>query len=99
MSGTQPRFQLIEDEPPAPAPAAQPAPSRDQAARQVLFAALRALSQRAQTAITNLFSLMLVGSVWALAARILDDPTENRLIGVFGYAVFCLCTDIVRRRK
>jgi hypothetical protein len=30
--------------------------------------------------------------------RILDDPTPNRLIGVGGYAVFCLLIDIVRRR-
>lgn len=97
MSGAQ-RFTLIEDEP-APAAAAPAAPNREQAARALLMTSLRALSQRAATAITNLFSLFLVASVWVLAARALEDPTDHRLIGVVIYAVFCLAIDIVRRRK
>lgn len=101
MSGAAKRtFELISDDPVPPAAAQPVVPPSDQtiAARQLLFTALRALSARAITAITNLFSLFLVGSVAVLLYRILDDPTLNRLVGVGGYAVFCLLTDIVRRR-
>lgn len=99
MSGSaRPRFIAVEDDaPPAAAPA--PAPDHQQAARQLLFTALRALSQRSLTAITNLFSLVLVGLVFVLAGRALDDPSINRLIGVGGFAVFCLLIDLIRRRN
>lgn len=103
MSGTARRtFELIDDGPPTTATAqaaAAPAQDQAQAARQLLFTALRALSARATTAITNLFSLVLVGLVAALLWKILDDPSEHRLIGVGGFAVFCLLIDIVRRRS
>ena len=87
--------------PEAPAPPAQPTATPDQtaAARALLFTALRALSQRTLTAITNLFSLILVSVVALLAWRILDDPTTNRLIVGGGFASFCLLIDIVRRRN
>lgn len=102
MSGANRRFELIGDEPQAaevapPADAAR-VQAQTQAAQRLLFTALKALSQRAMTAITNAFSLVLVGLVWLLTARVLDDPTENKLIGVGGFAVFCLCLDIIRRR-
>ena len=97
MSETRRQFQLIGED--APAPAAPPAsPQADQAARALLLTALRALSQRAQIAITNLFSLFLVASVWLLASRVLDAPTQDRLVALFGYAVFALAIDVVRRR-
>lgn len=100
MSQTQqrPRFIAVEDE---PAPSLPTAAEQEQAeaARKWLYLAFRALSLRAMTAITNLFSLILVSLVAALLARILDDPTENRLIGVGGFALFCLMIDIVRRRN
>ena len=100
MSETRRAFQLIGDDtpPPSPAPTAPQASQADQAARALLFTALRALSQRAQTAVTNLFSLALVVSVWLLASRVLDDPTSDRLVALFGYALFCLAIDVVRRR-
>ena len=101
----RPVFELIADDAPAP-PAAQttastPAPeTNDQtaAARQLLITALRALSQRTVTAITNLFSLFLVTLSFILFGRILDDPTPNRLAAVGGFAVFSLLIDLVRRR-
>ena len=104
MSGANPRrFELIDDESATTAtPPAMPDPTliaREAQARKLLFTALQALQQRALTAITNLFSLVLVGLVWLLTARIMDDPTQNKLIGVGGFAVFCLCLDIIRRRN
>lgn len=100
MSQTTRKFELIDDTAPASPAAAPPAAGVDPAiaARQLLFTALRALSQRAQTAITNLFSLFLVGSVAVLLGRVLGELTQNQLVGVGGYAVFCLLIDIVRRK-
>lgn len=102
MSGAAPKrtFELITEEPPAATSTQPAAPPTDQtlAARQLLFTALRALSQRALTAVTNLFSLFLVISVALLLERILDDPTPNRLAGVGGYATFCILIDSIRRR-
>lgn len=100
MSQTNRKFELIDDTAPASPTAAPAAAGVDPAiaARQLLFTALRALSQRAQTAITNLFSLFLVGSVAVLLGRVLGEPTQNQLVGVGGYAVFCLLIDIVRRK-
>ena len=102
MSQTQPRrignFIPIDDEPTPAPPPSDNAAAEAMAARTILFTALRALSQRTLTAITNLFSLILVTFVALALWRILDDPTTNRLIGVGGFAWFCLMVDIFRRR-
>jgi hypothetical protein len=66
---------------------------------EMLLLALKALSQRALTAITNLFTVLLVASAWLLWTRILPDPSTQQLIAVGGYALFCLLIDIVRRKK
>lgn len=102
MSESARKFQLIDDA--IPASVAQPAAIKppdlaEDRARQLLFVALRALSQRTVTAITNLFSLILVGLVAVLLAKVLDAPTTEKLAGVGGFAVFCLLIDVVRRRK
>lgn len=98
---TRPKFELISDDPrTVGTPPATPAPDKDQTlvARQLLFTALRALSQRATTAVTNLFSLFLVTLTFVLFGRVLDDPTPYKLSCVGGFAVFCLAIDVVRRR-
>ena len=94
------RFQPIDDTPAALSTAAPPPPPTDQAqaARNLLFIALRALSQRTITALTNLFSVYLVALVFAAFWHVLDDPTPYKLGAVGGFAAFCLMTDIVRRR-
>lgn len=91
-------FRLIDDTTPRVETPAAPAADEAQS-RAMLMIALRALSQRTLTAITNGFSLLLAGSVLAALWRVLDDPTENRLIATGGYAVFCLTLDYIRRRK
>jgi hypothetical protein len=99
VSQTHRRFIPVDDE--TPKLATVPTAAEEQQARayqQWLHLAFRALSLRAATAVTNLFSLTLVALVAALLARILEDPTPNRLTGVGGFAVFCLLIDIVRRR-
>lgn len=108
MSATTSRrtFEVVgeligEDTPSAQSvttPAASPDKDQTQIARQLLFTALRALSQRTLTALTNGFSLILVGLAFILFGRTLDDPTPYKLGCVGGFAVFCLLIDIVRRR-
>lgn len=104
MSGMAPkRFEpLIDDDPKVTvlSTSSPSAPEKDQAevARKLLFTALRALSQRTLTALTNGFSLILVALSFVLFGRILDDPTPYRLGAVGGFAAFCLLIDIVRRR-
>ena len=96
----QPRIQLIGEEhvdPPAPGPNQQDV--QEAHLRALLLTSLRALGQRAITAVTNLFSFGLVLSVWLLVSRVLDDPTPLRLYALGGYAGFCLAVDIVRRRR
>lgn len=94
-------FQVIDDITPAlvPAAEAQNPPPKDgtAAARQMLMLALRSLSQRALTALTNGFSLFLVTLTFILFGRVLDDPTPYKLGAVGGFSVFCLLIDIVRR--
>lgn len=92
------KFTLIGEDTPTPAAATPPAPDQESKARQLLMIALRALSARAMTAVTNLFSLFLVVLTFILFGRILDDPTPFKLGGVGGFAAFCLLIDIVRRR-
>ena len=103
MSGNTRGFAVIgEREAPQPAPAASPASADADATKrntEMLLLALRALSQRAVTAITNLFSLLLVLSVWVLALHVLDNPSTGQLIALAGYAVFVLAIDVVRRRS
>jgi hypothetical protein len=96
MSGTNRAFTLISEEETPAAP--QQTDALAKANTQILMLALTALSKRALTAITNLFTLGLVASAWWLWNRVLPDPTPMQLIGLGGYAAFCLLIDIVRRR-
>jgi hypothetical protein len=98
MSGTGRKFELIS-ETDAPAPAASTEQSRLAALNtHMMLLALRALSQRALTAVSNLFTLGLVASVWWLISGTLPNPTPMQLTGIAGYAVFCVVVDVVRRR-
>jgi hypothetical protein len=65
----------------------------------MILAGLHALSQRALTAISDLFSLILVGAVWLLADRVLDNPSQLQIGTVFLFAAFCVLIDVIRRRS
>ena len=97
MSGTAPKFTLISEEEVAQ-PAAQSTESLAALNTRMLLLSLSALSKRALTAVTNLFTLGLVASAWWLWNGVLPNPTPLQLVGVGGYAVFCLLIEIVRRR-
>jgi prepilin signal peptidase PulO-like enzyme (type II secretory pathway) len=97
MSGTKTRgFQVIGDE--------EPQKTVDTSTltkinTEMLLLALKTLSQRALTAITNLFTVILVASAWWLWTNVLPNPTTQQLIALGGYALFCLLIEMVRRRK
>lgn len=93
-------FQIISEEE-VEEPAAQAVDKNaaiTAANTQLLLTALRALSQRAMTAITNLFSAGLVLLTWLLW-RGIPNPTTHQLIALGGFAVFCLLLDTVRRSR
>lgn len=105
MSASRSGFTVIGEQdvpdPPAPAAAADPAGSHaawTKANAEVLLLALKALSQRTLTAITNAMTLLLVASAWALWWRALAEPSAPQLVGLGGYAAFVLLIDITRRR-
>lgn len=101
MSGQQ-GFRIIGEED-APDETAQVARSTkpDSAERhtQLLMLSLRALSQRALTAVTNLFTLLAVGSAFWLWSGVLPNPSPPQLVGLAGYAVFLCAIEVLRRRK
>ena len=95
MSGAQTKFTLV-DETPAAAP---PGNAAAQAGMRMILAGLHTLSARALTAISDLFSLILVGLTGFLAWHVLDNPSPQQMMTVFGFAFFCLLIDGVRRRS
>lgn len=65
---------------------------------QMILLGLKALSQRAMAAVSDLFSLVLVSMTCGLAYHVLDSPSYYQIVTVFGFAVFCVVTDTIRRR-
>jgi len=65
---------------------------------QGLLLALTALSKRFVIALSNLFSLCCVASLWYLLYTILPDPTSHQLVGAGGYGVFILILELIRKR-
>jgi hypothetical protein len=89
MSEAKSKFTLVDDQKPDAAA---------QAGMRMILVGLHTLSQRAMTAISDLFSLILVGAVWALAYHVLDNPSQQQIVTLFGFAGFCLLIDVIRRR-
>lgn len=97
MSQAQKRgFQVIDEQESSQQPAADPL---TKASTAFLLLSLKALSQRAMTAVTNLMTITLVASSWFLWRSVLENPSVTQLIGVGMYALFVLLIDIVRRRS
>ena len=65
---------------------------------QLLLLSLRAVSQRAVTAVSHLFTLLVVAGTGALWWHVLPDPSVLQLVGLGGWAVFVLAIEWIRRR-
>lgn len=87
----------IEDEPPKPA-AAPGQPAGQAVATQMLVMALSALAQRTVVAISNLFTLLTVGSAFWLWHSI-PDPNPLQLVGLGMYALLVIGVNLIVRRK
>ncbi len=87
---TESRLQLVgtEDE----------APKGTQFASDILLLALKALSQRALTAIASLFTLLTVISAFWLALQVAVNPTIYQLIVLGLYLVFIGAINLIVRR-
>jgi hypothetical protein len=66
---------------------------------RILMLAISTISKRSIIAISNLFSLLSVASVWLLTYRVLPEPSQVQLVGICGYAIFILLLEIIRRRN
>lgn len=94
MEQRQSRLEVVRELPDEQPPAPDPLISVGATA---LMLGLKALSQRAITAVADLFMLLTVGSAWWLWASIPDPhPTQITALGI--YAVFVLCANIIVRK-
>jgi hypothetical protein len=95
MAKENPGFEVVggtEVEPPKSAPVDQGV------AIAMLTIGLKALSQRALIAATDLFTLITVGSafwLWYLT----PDPNDKQIISLSIYALFVLAANYIVRRK
>lgn len=90
-------FKLIGQEDDLAVPSAPAKPADDIPSRVIVFA-LQTLAKRTLVAISNLFSLLLAGSAFALWWSVLPQPTVLQLVGLGLYAAFVLVLDFARRR-
>jgi hypothetical protein len=66
---------------------------------QMLTIALKALSQRAVIAVSNLFMLLTAASVFVLWYNAPAEPSTSQLVRLGLYGVFVLVLNIIHRRK
>lgn len=90
----------VKDDAPTPPPTRGDAASSMHAiAIETLMLSLKALSQRALTAASALFTGAALFSAWWLWRSVLPNPSIEQLVGVTLYALFILAIEIVRRRS
>ena len=86
-----PKFEVVEDQ--------EETSKSESALTSLLLLNLKTLSQKALIALSALFSLLTVASVFWLAMTVIGNPNVYQLVGLGGYALFVLCANwIVRRR-
>lgn len=97
MAQTNPGFEVIEGgEQPA---RTNPAPPVDNAvAITMLTIGLKALSQRALTAATDLFTLLTVGAAFYLW-YLTPEPNDRQILSLTIYGLFTLAANWIVRRK
>ena len=71
----------------------------DSAAFEILLLSLKALSQRAIVALSNLFTLLTCASAFWLWYSVLPNPNAYQLVGVALYGMFILLLHMVRKRE
>src|SRR5258707_1942739 len=92
------QFEVVPDDEPTPERYAHDYEQREPAGVGIMLLALKALSQRALTAITDLFTLITVFGAWWLWYKI-PDPTPNQIVSLSIFAAFVLAANWLVRRK
>jgi hypothetical protein len=92
MAQTNPGFEVIEGG------GEQPAPQATGVQIAMLTIALKALSQRALTAASDLFSLLTVASAFWLWSTI-PEPNERQIVSLTLYGLMILAINVIVRRK
>ena len=95
MAAPQQKWEVIEepDLPAADKVEAQPGVGLD-----LLLLGLKTVSQRALTAISDLFMLVTMASAWWLWDKI-PDPSPTQIVALSIYAAFVLAANWLVRRK
>jgi hypothetical protein len=96
MAATNPGFTVVRDE--TETETAKPTPMDNGVAIAMLTIGLKALSQRAVTAITDLFTLITCAGAWYLW-YLTPNPTQQQIISLSIYAAFTLAANYIVRRK
>jgi hypothetical protein len=88
-------FELVqEDEEPV---ASSTVPGTSDRATELLLLSLQALSKRTVVALSNLFCLLTVGSVFVLFYNI-PNPSVTQIVALSIYAVFVATINVIVRR-
>ena len=95
MAATNPGFEVIEGGGDAPQPA-QPDPNK--VAIAMIMLGIKALSARALTAATDLFTLITCGGAWWLW-YLTPDPNPQQIVHNSIFALFVLAANYIVRRK
>ena len=101
---TNPGFEIVggtETDPPAPSGSGvtgKPAPVDNTVAIAMLTVALKALSQRALMAASDLFTLITCIGAWYLWYSI-PEPNDRQIAALTIYALFTLAANYIVRRK
>lgn len=98
MSQAARSFTLIGEEEDA-RPAAKTDTEAAQRNTQLLLLSLRAVSQRAVTAVSHLFTGAMVGSALLLWWTVLPQPTALQLVGLGMWGAFVLAVEFIRRTR
>lgn len=91
MAKENPGFEVIEGGGEAP-------PQATSAQIMMLTIALKALSQRALTAATDLFSLLTIASAFWLWSTI-PEPNDRQIVSLALYGLLILAINVIVRRK
>lgn len=95
------RFQQVEDDGPfeaPPAAAPQGSPRLQSVATEMLLMGIGALSKRFVVALSRLFMLLTMGSVFALW-YLTPDPNTNQIISLSIYAAVVLAANYLNIRR
>ena len=98
MSQPARKFQILGEEEVADQPAPRTADEATARNMGILLLSLKVASQRAITAVSHLFTLLLCGSALLLWWRVMPEPTPMQLGGLGMYGCFVLAIELIRRR-